>query len=219
MAGTDLTEWYSGWRTEESGAGVLRMEDGFTDRLALMFEAMPPELQGGITILSGYRSVAIQEELWRNALRKYGSAEKARKWVAPPGKSNHGRGTAADLTYKTHAAKVWAHANAARFGLAFNLSNEDWHIEPAGLRNGTYIPGTTTNEDGTPTPRAPMVPDEEAYTDGQGLNNDNKTDPTVQLSRMAALMQGNGNYSSLRKLKQVDPRALANRNKQQLGPQ
>ena len=35
---------------------------------------------------SGFRSVEKQKQLWEQALKKYGSPEKARKWVAPPGK-------------------------------------------------------------------------------------------------------------------------------------
>jgi LAS superfamily LD-carboxypeptidase LdcB len=89
--------------------------------------------------------VAHQKRLWEAALKKYGSAATARKWVAPPGHSNHGKGIAADLhAYgtvldlkaggKVGAATKWAHANAGKFGLHFPLSNEDWHIEPKGSR-------------------------------------------------------------------------------------
>ena len=63
-------------------------------------------------------------------MKKYGSAAKARKWVAPPGKSQHNHGNAADLRYANDAARKWAHENAARFGLHFRMGNEPWHIEP-----------------------------------------------------------------------------------------
>ena len=36
---------------------------------------------------SGYRSVEKQKQLWEQALKKHGTPEKARKWVAPPGGS------------------------------------------------------------------------------------------------------------------------------------
>lgn len=85
---------------------------------------------GRIRVTSGYRSPERQAQLWAAALKKYGSAAKARKWVAPPGKSNHGRGLAADIA----GDKPWAHANAHRYGLHFPLANEDWHIEPVGAR-------------------------------------------------------------------------------------
>jgi LAS superfamily LD-carboxypeptidase LdcB len=86
-----------------------------------------------IRITSGFRSVARQKELFAAAVKEYGSEKAARKWVAPPGKSNHGRGVAADLDIaKPSAAQTWAHANAARFGLQFPMSWEPWHIEIPG---------------------------------------------------------------------------------------
>ena len=97
-----------------------------------------------IKIQSGFRSVERQQELWAAAVAKYGSEEAARKWVAPPGKSYHNKGTAADLNYagggmsgssaEANAARQWAHQNAVRFGLQFPLGNEAWHVEPAGQR-------------------------------------------------------------------------------------
>src|SRR5690606_34774935 len=74
--------------------------------------------------------------LWEQALQKYGSPEKARKWVAPPGRSFHNHGTAADLKFLNDAAKAWVHQNAGQFGLAFPLANEPWHIELHGNRGG-----------------------------------------------------------------------------------
>lgn len=85
---------------------------------------------GRIKVTSGYRSVERQTQLWNAALKKYGSPEAARKWVAPPGKSNHNHGLAADIA----GDKKWAHANAAKYGLVFPLANEDWHIEPINAR-------------------------------------------------------------------------------------
>ena len=89
---------------------------------------------GKVKIKSGTRSPQRQAQLWADALKKYGSPEKARKWVAPPGHSKHELGLAADLAYADAATKTWVHQNAARFGLVFPLSNEDWHIELKGTR-------------------------------------------------------------------------------------
>ena len=85
-----------------------------------------------ISIYSGYRSPAHQKRLWDRALKKYGSAKAARKWVAPPGRSQHNMGTASDLRYGSDAARQWAHANAGDYGLNFRMSHEPWHIEPVG---------------------------------------------------------------------------------------
>ncbi|MFI0843975.1 tape measure protein [Mesorhizobium sp. IMUNJ 23232] len=112
---------------------VDNLDNDFAERLSAFLAAAPG---GGITINSGYRSFQRQAELWQAALIKYGSPEAARKWVAPPGRSNHNRGGAADLGFSSSAVATWAHANAADYGLNFRLGNEPWHIESAGGSRG-----------------------------------------------------------------------------------
>jgi len=82
-----------------------------------------------IRIFSGYRDPKHQERLWNDAVKKYGSPEAARRWVAPPGKSQHNHGNAADLRYGTDEAQAWAHANAEAYGLHFRMGHEPWHVE------------------------------------------------------------------------------------------
>lgn len=94
----------------------------------------------GVTIYSGARSIERQTQLWNEALKKYGSPEKARKWVAPPGKSQHNFGKAADLRYKSDAVRALAHKTARQYGLTFPLANENWHIEPIGARSRQAAP-------------------------------------------------------------------------------
>jgi len=113
---------------------ITGMQSDFAGKLAKMLASMPEELKGQITINSGFRSIERQQELWLAALKKYGSPEAARKWVAPPGNSQHNKGYAADLAYGSDAARQWAHANAAKFGLSFPLANENWHIEDESAR-------------------------------------------------------------------------------------
>lgn len=110
------------------------MADPFQQALARMLQEAPAEVKVGIT--SGYRSPEVQQRLWEEALVKYGSEAEARKWVAPPGKSQHNHGNAADLEFMSPAAQEWVHQNAERYGLAFPLSNEAWHLEMAGARDG-----------------------------------------------------------------------------------
>jgi hypothetical protein len=90
----------------------------------------------GITVNSGYRDIKRQTQLWNAALQKYGSPEKARHWVAPPGKSRHNMGMAADLAFPNDAARQWAHANAAKYNLNFRMGHEPWHIELVGGGGG-----------------------------------------------------------------------------------
>jgi hypothetical protein len=90
--------------------------------------------------VSGYRSVKRQEVLWQEALRKYGSREEARKWVAPPGGSAHQTGRAIDfylggknssanaINLRKLAVHSWLLANAARFGF-YPYEREPWHWE------------------------------------------------------------------------------------------
>lgn len=85
---------------------------------------------GRIKITSGYRDPERQAELFRDAVKKYGSEKAARKWVAPPGKSNHNHGLAADIS----GDRAWAHKNAAKYGLVFPMAHEPWHIEPINAR-------------------------------------------------------------------------------------
>jgi hypothetical protein len=84
---------------------------------------------GRVYLVSGYRSHDEQQALWDEAVAKYGPDE-ARNWVAPPGNSNHEKGLAADLGGDLD----WAHQHAGEFGLSFPMSWENWHIEPAGVR-------------------------------------------------------------------------------------
>jgi hypothetical protein len=129
------------------------LDGSFSNNLAALFDDAPFE---GLGILSGARSTERQQELWDAALIKYGSEAEARKWVAPPGKSNHNHGQAVDLSYNGKSLKhappeviEWVHANAGKYGLTFPMSWENWHIEPVTARGGTAVAAT-----GVTTPRA-----------------------------------------------------------------
>jgi LAS superfamily LD-carboxypeptidase LdcB len=98
----------------------------------------------GLFLVSGFRSVEHQRRLFQAAVRKYGSESAARKWVAPPGRSNHGPrrdgyGTAIDIGVpgvKALKGRWPAHVReevdriAARHGLFSPMEWEDWHFEP-----------------------------------------------------------------------------------------
>lgn len=105
------------------------LNESFAQRLAQLISASG----GRLRLVSGYRSVERQAQLWANALKKYGSEKAARKWVAPPGKSNHGRGIAADLGPGPGVSKDQAYALirqlAPKFGLHTPMSWEPWHVE------------------------------------------------------------------------------------------
>lgn len=102
---------------------------GLNPALQAAINRMMKEAPGSIRINSGYRSPKRQAELYAAAIKKYGSEKAARKWVAPPGKSNHGRGVAVDLGFGNAQIRSWVHANAARYGLHFPMKHEPWHAE------------------------------------------------------------------------------------------
>lgn len=107
----------------------------------------------GIAVTSYQRDAAQQKALWdAKLLENGGDVSLTRKWVAPPGRSFHGKGMAADLSYENNQAREWAHQNAGKYTMAFPLANEPWHVEPAGARSGggagtamnAFNPGNTT---------------------------------------------------------------------------
>lgn len=134
---------FKGRRGEEDAktppqAGVQGAKaDGVNAELKRRYDKMladaPEEVRNAIKVNSGYRSIARQEQLYREALAKYGPAE-ARKWVAPPGKSNHNYGEAMDLGFGSPEARAWVHAHAKEYGLTFPMDNEPWHVERAEKR-------------------------------------------------------------------------------------
>lgn len=134
MAAWDWTPFLIGGGTRPDAMSGL--DPAFSAALERMFSAAPTDIQGNLRVNSAYRSPEVQAGLWDDALAKYGSPEEARKWVAPPGKSQHNHGNAADLKYLDPTAKAWAHENASKYGLSFPLGNEDWHIELATARGG-----------------------------------------------------------------------------------
>ena len=99
--------------------------DNLNGTLRERVQAMINASGGRISFVSGYRSVERQQQLWNAAVKKYGSTQAARKWVAPPGKSNHNHGNAVDLGGDYALMKKLA----PQFGLRAPMSWEPWHWE------------------------------------------------------------------------------------------
>jgi D-alanyl-D-alanine carboxypeptidase len=83
----------------------------------------------GITVdvTSGWRSREDQEQLFREAVAKYGSADEATRWVALPGTSPHESGDAVDIG--PAEATAWMSRHGAEYGLCQIYRNEPWHFE------------------------------------------------------------------------------------------
>lgn len=80
-----------------------------------------------IRITSGRRSAAKQQRLLNEAIKKYGSYQKATRWVLPPRYSAHVLGKAVDIG--PAAAMTWLNKNGWRYGVCRRYDNEPWHFE------------------------------------------------------------------------------------------
>jgi hypothetical protein len=121
----------------KAASHITGLSDPFEDALSRMFADAPASVRSAVTINSGFRSVERQTELFNAAVAKYGSVAAARRWVAPPGRSQHNFGNAADLGFQSGEAREWFHANAGRYGLEFPMGHEPWHIQGTkGLGDG-----------------------------------------------------------------------------------
>lgn len=101
-------------------------------RLQAAVTALIDASGGRVRLISGARSRADQTRLWHEALAKYGSAEAADDWVAPPGHSMHEKGLAVDLGGDLGLAVELVD----RLGLPLwrPMAHEPWHFELVGSR-------------------------------------------------------------------------------------
>jgi D-alanyl-D-alanine carboxypeptidase len=106
--------------------GVGRLDPGL---LSALRRAATDAADDGVEFVvdSGWRSPAYQERLLREAVSKYGSEEKAARWVATPTASSHVSGHAVDIG-PSHAA-AWLSEHGAAYGLCQIYGNEPWHYE------------------------------------------------------------------------------------------
>ena len=122
-----------------------------------------------LQITSAYRSPEVQARLYEAALAKYGSPEAARKWVAPPGRSQHNRGTAVDFAVNGSLLRdanspeaQWLAANAGNYGLAIPMDWEPWQVEMAGARGGNALSQPQTAPQNALTgQQAPQQPEQQ----------------------------------------------------------
>lgn len=107
-----------------------------TNITALLAKASEEGITLGIT--SGFRTAEQQAKLWEDALKKYGSAAVARKYVAPPGSSNHEKGDAVDINWlagEQKKAQKFLDENALTFNLKFPVATE----QPGGKMGFTHV--------------------------------------------------------------------------------
>ncbi|MET0718185.1 MAG: M15 family metallopeptidase [Pseudoxanthomonas sp.] len=147
---------------------ISGLNPDFSRALLDLYTAAPRDVQSELGLNSAYRSPAVQKVLWDRS-------DKTGHSVAPPGKSRHNFGTAADLygfgltkDSVSQATKDWVRQNAGGFGLTFPMSHEPWHIQLAGGARPLATEGRTMALD---TSRAfrPDAPQEGERSRGGGL--------------------------------------------------
>ncbi|WP_378143915.1 M15 family metallopeptidase [Cnuibacter sp. UC19_7] len=106
--------------------GITRLDPTLRSALSAAAEAMAGD---GIrmTVTSGWRSAALQEQLLQEAVGEYGSREQAERWVATPETSLHVAGQAVDVG--PWDAAIWLDDHGAEYGLCRIYVNEPWHFE------------------------------------------------------------------------------------------
>ena len=117
---------------EAFAPAVLGSGEGLDPRLAAAVARLVAASGGRIQVSSGARSTAEQARLWQDALAKYGSAEAADDWVAPPGHSMHERGLAVDLSGDLSLAVDLI--DRLDLPLWRPMQHEPWHFELVGSR-------------------------------------------------------------------------------------
>jgi hypothetical protein len=106
--------------------------EGLNPLLARAVARLLSATDGAVHVVSGFRTSNEQARLWDEALDRYGNAEDADDWVAPPGHSMHESGLAVDLGGDLDLALRMIE----RLGLPLHrpLGNEPWHFELVGSR-------------------------------------------------------------------------------------
>jgi hypothetical protein len=120
-------------------ANMQGLDAEFRRRFELAVQAVERELGVPVSVVSAYRSAAEQARLYDAWVKKQQGVP-GYEWAnlaAPPGRSNHERGLAIDITPNSTAAMRNVFA---RYGLTFPVKGEPWHVEPITARGGVWPP-------------------------------------------------------------------------------
>jgi D-alanyl-D-alanine carboxypeptidase len=111
---------------DDESPGVANLDP---DLLGALRQAATDAADDGVELVvdSGWRSPEYQNQLFREAVSKYGSEEEAARWVATPETSAHVSGDAVDIGPLD--ATAWLSEHGAAYGLCQIYGNEPWHYE------------------------------------------------------------------------------------------
>ena len=125
-----------------------------------MFAAARQEAKITLLTVSGYRSFGQQQTIYNRKVKSTGSVEKAQRYVAPPGTSEHQLGLAMDVgargassglnaSFGRSKGGTWVRENAHRFGFIVRYQEgweditgyfyEPWHIRFVGVEHATAM--------------------------------------------------------------------------------
>ena len=113
----------------ELAATASPRADGLNPSFGAQLDLFVAEAPGRIDIVSGLRTAAHQRDLYEAYLDGTGNLAAWSDGVTC--NSDHCAGLAADLAYADLTTEAWAHANAWRYGLQFDVPSESWHISLA----------------------------------------------------------------------------------------
>jgi D-alanyl-D-alanine dipeptidase len=89
-----------------------------------------------LNVVSSYRSISQQKDIWDKAVKKYGSENAALKWAAKPGVSPHQTGGAMDIIAYVNGKGGLTHPNQSKYLKSImeeagfeNYDSEPWHWE------------------------------------------------------------------------------------------
>lgn len=118
---------------DEQYPAIARLDPALLEAMRAAEEAAG--LDGiAFDITSGWRSAALQQRLFDDAVRTYASEEVARQYVAMPDRSHHVTGTAVDVGNLD--AQLWLMEQGAAWGICQIYGNERWHFELATTPGG-----------------------------------------------------------------------------------
>ncbi|PJE06426.1 MAG: peptidase M15 [Mycobacterium sp.] len=134
-----------GWVPDGQELSTFDLADPAVNRLTpALLQAIQRAAGGakadGITLglTSGWRSPEFQEQLFNDAVARYGSAAIASEYVASPETSKHVIGRAVDVGPTD--ADTWLIRNGSAYGLCQIYANEIWHFELASDYGGACPP-------------------------------------------------------------------------------
>ncbi|MGN0468464.1 MAG: D-alanyl-D-alanine carboxypeptidase family protein [Acutalibacteraceae bacterium] len=112
-----------------------------------------------VNVISGYRSIELQSELYKKITLQHGSTY-ARRFCQTPGSSEHHTGLAVDLSifhkedgssedFKGQGEYAWFYENCHKYGFVqryeeskediTGIGNEPWHFRYVGKKNAEYM--------------------------------------------------------------------------------